>query len=176
MIYPSKIKEENSALFWKNKGNEYYKSHRYRKAIACYDKALDLDPDYQDALHNKCMALLKLGRTKEADIISSKLVIIPQRKSYNPDHEQNYHFGTNLIKSVEDEDAKKISNKCDICDNIEILFHCNFCEGHFCVDHHLPPNHNCPNIESFNKCPPPAVAIDFSANGTFSAEEGGKRY
>ncbi len=35
--------------------------------------------------------------------------------------------------------------KCEYCDAEVILpFECNFCRGHFCVEHRLPENHACP--------------------------------
>ena len=34
--------------------------------------------------------------------------------------------------------------KCGIKD--ALVFHCNYCGGYFCAEHHLPESHNCPRI------------------------------
>ncbi|MGF3495952.1 MAG: tetratricopeptide repeat protein, partial [Methanothrix sp.] len=33
----------------------------------CYDKAIELKPDFAEAWYNKCIALRKLGRISEAE-------------------------------------------------------------------------------------------------------------
>jgi hypothetical protein len=36
--------------------------------------------------------------------------------------------------------------KCEQCGKeVDLPFECNFCGGHFCIEHRLPENHNCPN-------------------------------
>jgi hypothetical protein len=36
--------------------------------------------------------------------------------------------------------------KCEQCGTeVELPFECNFCRGHFCIEHRLPENHDCPN-------------------------------
>jgi tetratricopeptide (TPR) repeat protein len=39
---------------------------KYKEAIECYDKALEIDPNYMDALSGKGSAFNKLGRYDEA--------------------------------------------------------------------------------------------------------------
>ncbi|MEX2719869.1 MAG: tetratricopeptide repeat protein, partial [Candidatus Wukongarchaeota archaeon] len=37
------------------------------KAIECFDKAIEIDPNFAEAWYNKGRALEELGKTKEAD-------------------------------------------------------------------------------------------------------------
>ncbi|MEM3579909.1 MAG: AN1-type zinc finger domain-containing protein [Candidatus Bathyarchaeia archaeon] len=37
--------------------------------------------------------------------------------------------------------------KCEQCGKeVDLPFECKFCRGHFCIEHRLPENHNCPNL------------------------------
>ena len=48
------------------------------EAIDSYKKALDIDPDYQDALHGLGMALFNRGRVDEAITTARRLIEIDQ--------------------------------------------------------------------------------------------------
>lgn len=40
--------------------------------------------------------------------------------------------------------------KCEFCGGeTDNPFDCNYCNGNYCSDHRLPPNHNCPNLGSW---------------------------
>lgn len=48
--------------------------------------------------------------------------------------------------------------KCEYCGKEVVLpYECKFCGGHFCVEHRLPENHNCPNLPP--KTPPGPLKI-----------------
>jgi predicted nucleic acid binding AN1-type Zn finger protein len=50
------------------------------------------------------------------------------------------------------------SSKCKQCEapiKYGEEFICNYCKGIFCIEHHLPPKHNCPFIALWNAKPPP---------------------
>ena len=49
-----------------NYGNSYYEQGEYQEAITWFDKALEIDPNYVFALHNKGLALIQLGQYEEA--------------------------------------------------------------------------------------------------------------
>ncbi|MEG4406097.1 tetratricopeptide repeat protein [Microcoleus sp. MON2_D5] len=49
---------------WCVRGNEQYNLGRFEEAIASYNQAIALKPDYQDALHNREVAQRKLGEIK----------------------------------------------------------------------------------------------------------------
>ena len=46
---------------WCDRGNEQYNLGRFEEAIASYNQAIALQPDYHDALHNRDVAQRKLG-------------------------------------------------------------------------------------------------------------------
>ncbi|MEG4625673.1 tetratricopeptide repeat protein [Microcoleus sp. w1-18aA5] len=46
---------------WCDRGNEQYNLGRFEDAIASYNQAIVLQPDYHDALHNREVAQRKLG-------------------------------------------------------------------------------------------------------------------
>src|SRR5262245_45851615 len=46
------------------------------ESIACYNKALEIDPSYQDALHGLGMALFTAGRLDEAVATAQRLIAI----------------------------------------------------------------------------------------------------
>ncbi|MEG5041066.1 MULTISPECIES: tetratricopeptide repeat protein [unclassified Microcoleus] len=49
---------------WCERGNEQYNLGRFEEAIASYNQAIALKPDYHDALHNREVAQRKLGQIK----------------------------------------------------------------------------------------------------------------
>ncbi|MEG3919940.1 tetratricopeptide repeat protein [Microcoleus sp. T3_A4] len=49
---------------WCDRGNEQYNLGRFEEAIASYNQAIALKPDYHDALHNREVAQRKLGEIK----------------------------------------------------------------------------------------------------------------
>ena len=48
------------------------------EAIVHYERALELDPKYQDALHGLGMALFNRGRVEDAIVTAKKLIDIDQ--------------------------------------------------------------------------------------------------
>lgn len=63
--------------------------------------------------------------------------------------------------------------RCDHCGNETALpFTCQHCGGKFCADCHLPPNHDCTGIGSWNVKPRPAVGMSYSRGGGVSATGG----
>ncbi|MDD1719307.1 MAG: tetratricopeptide repeat protein [Methanoregulaceae archaeon] len=58
--------QPETAEYWKNTGNEYYKEKEFRDAISCYYRAIQLEPGYISAWHNMGMAYDRLGRKEDA--------------------------------------------------------------------------------------------------------------
>ncbi|MRN41556.1 MAG: tetratricopeptide repeat protein [Nitrosopumilales archaeon] len=56
-------KNENG---WNNKGVGLANLQRYEEAIACYDKAREIHPNYVDGCRNKGLALESLKKYEEA--------------------------------------------------------------------------------------------------------------
>lgn len=57
---------DNERITWFGRGNDLSNLKKYSEAIKCYDKALEIDPEYVDALNNKGDALYELGEYNEA--------------------------------------------------------------------------------------------------------------
>lgn len=57
---------DNDAYEWNEKGMALSSTRRYKEAIECYDKAIEIDPDDEWAWHNKGLALSDLGIYDEA--------------------------------------------------------------------------------------------------------------
>jgi len=68
--------QEQNEYFWNNKGNSLLSLNRDEEALACYEKALQINP--RDALSwsNKANALLSLGRPADAIVCSAKALEI----------------------------------------------------------------------------------------------------
>lgn len=66
---PSGIDYEtaNIKVSWNNKGVALYDQGNYTGAIACYDRAIGIDPGYVLAWSNKGNALMALHRNAEAE-------------------------------------------------------------------------------------------------------------
>ena len=58
--------EEDHARAWHHKGNVLFGMHRFKEALACYEKALELKPRYINVRINKCAVLNNLNRFEEA--------------------------------------------------------------------------------------------------------------
>ena len=61
-----KLMPWRDAVDWYDAGVGHQNSGGYKKAIRCYDRALEIDPEYTDAWNNKGIALKGLGRYDEA--------------------------------------------------------------------------------------------------------------
>lgn len=60
------MRDKETAISWKNRGNSLAKQGNFKSAISAYNTGLGLDPTNIDILHNKSAVLLKLGRNDEA--------------------------------------------------------------------------------------------------------------
>ena len=61
-----KLMPWRDAVDWYNAGVGHQNSGGYKEAIRCYDRALELDPEYASAWYNKGTALAYAGRYDEA--------------------------------------------------------------------------------------------------------------
>jgi tetratricopeptide (TPR) repeat protein len=65
------------------KGNEHYYKGEHSEALQAYDKALEIDPNYADALNNKGAALKKLGKDKDTNKCFDKArQLTPKKQSF----------------------------------------------------------------------------------------------
>lgn len=59
----------DNAHAWNNKGIYYYLQNKdYHKALECFDRAIESDPNFGDAWYDKYKAHMKLGQNEEAEI------------------------------------------------------------------------------------------------------------
>ena len=56
----------STAKEWIEKGYVLNDQGKYLEAIECFNKALEIDPEYAEAWNNKGISLRKLGRYEEA--------------------------------------------------------------------------------------------------------------
>ncbi|VVB72465.1 Tetratricopeptide repeat protein [uncultured archaeon] len=62
----SQVVSSSNYQEWLKEGNRNYDNGDYGKAVACYDQAIQLNPQSSGAWCNKGMALCRLGKYKEA--------------------------------------------------------------------------------------------------------------
>jgi len=82
-------KYTDNPYVWRSKGEILHCLKRYDEAIKCYDKALEIDPNYNSALVYKEIAFQKLGKHEDAR------KCFDQRKS--PDTTKKYEILSNNI-------------------------------------------------------------------------------
>jgi len=61
------IHSDSSPEYWKEMGNDFFQKGDYIKSIEYYSKAIELNPEYAPAWNNLGLALLKIGKTNEAN-------------------------------------------------------------------------------------------------------------
>ena len=85
---------------WLLEGNSYSQSQRYEEALAAYEEAIRLEPNYALSYLNKGKALTELGRYSEA------LTAFDQAIRLGPDYARSHHNrGEVLSKLGQDEAA-----------------------------------------------------------------------
>lgn len=60
------IKFANYAYIWHHRGDVMYELKRYPEAIASYEKAVQIDPQYARSMYSRGLLLAELGRDREA--------------------------------------------------------------------------------------------------------------
>lgn len=56
----------DNPVTWKKSGNEFFNHGQYQDAIKCYNRAIELNPEYIEAWNNLGLSFQKLGNTEEA--------------------------------------------------------------------------------------------------------------
>jgi tetratricopeptide (TPR) repeat protein len=83
--YEKAIKEDDTtALYFFNLGNVYLKTKDYSKAVAYYNKAIEIDKQYADAYNNIAYSLYLDGRNLDMaeDYIKKALTLKSDKKAY----------------------------------------------------------------------------------------------
>jgi tetratricopeptide (TPR) repeat protein len=68
-----------TAVIWSNRGKDERDRGFFVRALACFDKALEFDPNYPLALSNKAQTLLDLWRVEEAGEYASRALSLDPR-------------------------------------------------------------------------------------------------
>jgi len=58
--------DSNNATLWNNIGIILFRQGEYREAVNAFGQAADTDPEFINALYNKSLALVNLGKDTEA--------------------------------------------------------------------------------------------------------------
>jgi len=58
--------------FWKDRGNNYYRTGNYHDALICYKRAIEINPESEHAWHNLGMAYNRLNNVKESQACFDK--------------------------------------------------------------------------------------------------------
>ncbi|MCE2507011.1 MAG: tetratricopeptide repeat protein, partial [Nitrosopumilaceae archaeon] len=65
-----------------NKGSTFNELKKYEEATECYDKAIELNPDYPEAFYGKGSTFKELKKYKEAIECYDKAIEIISRKPF----------------------------------------------------------------------------------------------
>jgi len=57
---------------WLDEGNAHYNAKRYQEALASFEQAIQLDPNFVVAYHNKAFVLERIGKSKGAQLAREK--------------------------------------------------------------------------------------------------------
>lgn len=91
---------------WFNKGVAFNNLRRYKEAVICYDKVIEIDKNLAGAWHNKGISLANLGRYKEA------IESYDQSLAINPENAETlYEKAISLSNLGRNRDAEKLVNK-----------------------------------------------------------------
>ena len=66
--------DSNDVWGWRNRGGTLYFEGKYDEAIACYDKAIEIEPDNPVVWNNKGLALNSLGKYEQAIACYDKVI------------------------------------------------------------------------------------------------------
>jgi tetratricopeptide (TPR) repeat protein len=87
---PTPAKETN-AIAWLNYGNQLWRLHRHKEAIAAFEKAIQLKPDFDRAYHAKGLALYTQYNWQQA------LAAFEQATQINPSSAESWRMQTESL-------------------------------------------------------------------------------
>ena len=61
---------------WSNKGAALFSQGKYDEAIASYDRAIEINPDYKQAWNNKGIVYFNMGKYSDAIVCYDRAIAI----------------------------------------------------------------------------------------------------
>ena len=79
---------------------------RHDEAIAKYDEALAVDPEWTEAMHGKAMALMRLERFDDAIVVGLRIVELDANDAFAHTSLSMFYQRKGMIDEAEEEGAK----------------------------------------------------------------------
>lgn len=98
------VEEQRQALYME--GLALFGNDRYDEAIAKYEEALEIDPEWTDAMHGKAMALMHLERYDDAIECGKRIVELDANDAFAHTSLSMFYQRKGLIDEAEAEGAK----------------------------------------------------------------------
>lgn len=105
-------------------GNTYATINKFDNAIEVYNKALEIKPDFKDAVFNKGVALLKINRYKQAIVEFNKAIKLD---STNPDYFQSLGVAQFFHSQMNKEELNYCKTLKTACELGECTIYNEFC-------------------------------------------------
>lgn len=107
--FSESIKTSATADAYTNRGVSYFLKGQLNEAVADYDKAISLDPNYGDAWNNRAWTYYKSGRIKDALTDADKAVSLIGGKAYVWDTRGHIYEALGNLKSATSDFEKALS-------------------------------------------------------------------
>lgn len=103
-VMTDSIEEQRQALYME--GLALFGKDQHEEAIAKYEEALRIDPEWTDALHGKAMALMQLERYDEAIEAGKRIVELDPNDAFAHTSLSMFYQRKGMIDEAEAEGAK----------------------------------------------------------------------
>ena len=98
------IEEQRQALYME--GLALFGKDQHEEALAKYDEALVIDPEWTEAMHGRAMVLMRLERYDEAIVTGKRIVELDPNDAFAHTSLSMFYQRKGMIDEAEDEGAK----------------------------------------------------------------------
>ncbi len=98
------IEERRQALYME--GLALFGKDQHEDALVKYDEALEIDPDWTEAMHGKAMALMRLERYDDAITVGKRIVELDPNDAFAHTSLSMFYQRKGMIDEAEAEGAK----------------------------------------------------------------------
>lgn len=98
------IEERRQALYME--GLALFGKEQHEEALVKYDEALEIDPDWTEAMHGKAMALMRLERYDDAIGVGKRIVELDPNDAFAHTSLSMFYQRKGMIDEAEAEGAK----------------------------------------------------------------------